>query len=409
VHDGVDWSVCEEFQVLPVLPVPLLAALDAVAPAPCGRPARLFTSTPFTPSRQPSAPGTGAHQKAPRRKQTDPPAQPPAQPPALPPAAKSASSSFVTAITLPKAPPKDPTGPPPDMSTRVHAASPAVSNGCGLASAAGKVKAPAPRKCPPLTLAATGDDVTDAPAVTTTFDVAGCRPELWGLPAVVWGACVGRFLGDRDVAACFATCAKGCEAMDATVAARPCWAVVRRRAHNRAHARQTRCLVQHFRFLPSLYLFCFALSRCRALRAIPTDAPEDRTQLPFPSPACVPVCLCARVKVLAVLRADPKAAEQRNRSGGLLRDVACAKGAPWPVLDALVQLTPCVPHVHLCSTHTTRTTCSSCRSCEDTHRPSSVPRRSVSTRASDIEHACEWRFSPHTVGRAPHHAWLAMC
>jgi hypothetical protein len=28
VHDGIDWSVCEDFVVLPVLPIPLLAALD---------------------------------------------------------------------------------------------------------------------------------------------------------------------------------------------------------------------------------------------------------------------------------------------------------------------------------------------------------------------------------------------
>ena len=34
VHDGIDWSVCEEFVVLPVLPIPLLSALDHAVPSP---------------------------------------------------------------------------------------------------------------------------------------------------------------------------------------------------------------------------------------------------------------------------------------------------------------------------------------------------------------------------------------
>ena len=40
--------------------------------------------------------------------------------------------------------------------------------------------------------------------------------------------------------------------------------------------------------------------------------------------------------VEAVARADPKASESRTRSGDLPRDVACAKGAPFEVLDLLV-------------------------------------------------------------------------
>lgn len=41
--------------------------------------------------------------------------------------------------------------------------------------------------------------------------------------------------------------------------------------------------------------------------------------------------------VEAVARADPKASESRTRSGDLPRDVACAKGAPFEVLDVLVR------------------------------------------------------------------------
>lgn len=41
--------------------------------------------------------------------------------------------------------------------------------------------------------------------------------------------------------------------------------------------------------------------------------------------------------VAAVVRADPKASECRTRSGELPRDVACAKGAPFEVLDGLVR------------------------------------------------------------------------
>lgn len=37
VHDGIDWSVCEEFVVAPVLPIPLLAALQMATPTPSCR------------------------------------------------------------------------------------------------------------------------------------------------------------------------------------------------------------------------------------------------------------------------------------------------------------------------------------------------------------------------------------
>ena len=72
----------------------------------------------------------------------------------------------------------------------------------------------------------------------------------------------------------------------------------------------------------------------------PLPAPAaPRTPSPLLPPSVTPSFFS---KVLAVVRADPKAADHRNRSGDLSRDVACGKGAPWAVLDALVQLTPCV-------------------------------------------------------------------
>lgn len=37
VHDGIDWSVCEDFVVLPVLPIPLLIALECIQRSPCCR------------------------------------------------------------------------------------------------------------------------------------------------------------------------------------------------------------------------------------------------------------------------------------------------------------------------------------------------------------------------------------
>ena len=37
VHDGIDWSVCEDFVVVSVLPIPLLVALELAAPTPCCR------------------------------------------------------------------------------------------------------------------------------------------------------------------------------------------------------------------------------------------------------------------------------------------------------------------------------------------------------------------------------------